>query len=114
VIDSIRSSGRPLLSECEAKQVLAAYGIPAVETMLAQRQDEALNRLENEFGPVLMFGAEGRLVEVPDDHALGLPPLDTTLARRLMEQARIHGVLTGSRRKKPVDVSRTEELLVPV
>jgi acetyltransferase len=41
------------------------------------------------FGPVLLFGAGGQLVEVFRDRALGLPPLNATLARRLMERKRI-------------------------
>ena len=41
----------------------------------------------------LMFGAGGQLVEVIKDRALALPPLNTTLARRLMEQTRIYTAL---------------------
>ena len=39
-----------------------------------------------QFGPVLLFGTGGTLVEVYKDRALGLPPLNTTLARRMMER----------------------------
>ena len=47
--------------------------------------------IDPQFGPVLLFGSGGRLVEVQKDYALGLPPLNGTLARRLMEQtADIH------------------------
>src|SRR5262249_39766159 len=42
VLDSARSAGRPLLSEVEAKQVLAAYGIPVVPTVLARTAEEAV------------------------------------------------------------------------
>ncbi|MRR39374.1 CoA-binding protein, partial [bacterium] len=41
--------------------------------------------LDPQFGPVLLFGAGGQLVEVFKDRALGLPPLNATLARRVME-----------------------------
>ena len=51
--------------------------------------------LDPQFGPVLLFGTGGQLVEVFKDRALGLPPLNTTLARRMMEQTRI---FTGARR----------------
>jgi acetyltransferase len=40
---------------------------------------------DEQFGPVLLFGTGGTLVEVFKDRALGLPPLNTTLARRMME-----------------------------
>ena len=40
--------------------------------------------LDPQFGPVLLFGSGGKLVEVYQDRALALPPLNTTLARRMM------------------------------
>jgi len=65
-----------------------------------------------EFGPVLLFGAGGTLVEVFQDRALGLPPLTTTLARRMMEQTKIFTALKGVRGKGPVDLATLEQLLV--
>jgi acetyltransferase len=68
--------------------------------------------LDPQFGPVLLFGAGGRLAEVHGDHALGLPPLNTTLARRLMEQTRIFAALSGGGGRPPADVEAVEDLLV--
>jgi acetyltransferase len=68
--------------------------------------------LDPQFGPVLLFGAGGQLVEVFRDRALGLPPLNTTLARRLMEQTRILTALKGVRGRPPVDLPALERLLV--
>lgn len=65
-----------------------------------------------QFGPVLVFGLGGRLVEVLRDRAHALPPLTTTLARRLMESTRIFQALKGARGEKPVDLGKLEELLV--
>ncbi len=65
-----------------------------------------------QFGPVLLFGAGGQLVEVFQDRALALPPLNTTLARRMMEQTRIFTALRGIRGRKPVDLAALEQLLV--
>ena len=65
-----------------------------------------------QFGPVLVFGSGGELVEVYRDSALALPPLNTTLAQRLMEQTRIFKALHGVRGKKPVDLVALEGLLV--
>jgi acetyltransferase len=48
---------------------------------------------DSQFGPVLLFGLGGQLVEVLKDRALGLPPLNATLARRMMEQTRIFKAL---------------------
>ena len=68
--------------------------------------------LDPQFGPVLLFGLGGQLVEVFEDRALALPPLNTTLARRMMEQTRIFAALQGVRGRKPVDLAALEGLLV--
>ena len=54
--------------------------------------------LDPQFGPVLLFGTGGQLVEVFKDRALALPPLNTTLARRMMEQTKIYQGAEGRAR----------------
>ncbi len=68
--------------------------------------------LDSQFGPVILFGTGGQLVEVFKDRALALPPLNSTLALRLMEQTKILTALKGVRGRKPVDLKALEELLV--
>ncbi|MCP4416157.1 MAG: bifunctional acetate--CoA ligase family protein/GNAT family N-acetyltransferase [Chloroflexi bacterium] len=65
-----------------------------------------------QFGPVLLFGTGGTLVEVFKDRALGLPPLTTTLARRMMERTKIYKALHGVRGRDPIDLAALEALLV--
>jgi len=65
-----------------------------------------------QFGPVLLFGMGGQLVEVFKDRALALPPLNATLARRMMEQTKIFQALKGVRGRAPVNLAALEELLV--
>jgi acetyltransferase len=54
----------------------------------------------------------GRLVEVFKDSALALPPLNSTLARRMMEQTRIYKALRGGLGRKPVNMAALEKLMV--
>lgn len=68
--------------------------------------------LDPQFGPVLLFGSGGQLVEVYRDRAIALPPLNTTLALRMMEQTRILSALKGVRGRPPVDLTALEHLLV--
>ncbi len=68
--------------------------------------------LDPQFGPVLLFGAGGELVEVLQDRALALPPLTSTLARRMMERTRIFRALQGVRGRRPVDLAALEQILV--
>lgn len=68
--------------------------------------------LDPQFGPVLLFGAGGQLVEIFQDSAIALPPLNTTLARRMMEQTKIYKALQGVRGRKSIDIAALEQLMV--
>ncbi len=189
IVDDARRDGRTLLTEVESKELLAAYGIPITETVVADSPAEAVaaagrigypvvvklyshtishktdvggvqlnlkdeaavrhawdairttvterrgaehfegvtvqpmidwsgyelilgSSIDPQFGPVLLFGMGGQLVELFKDRALGLPPLTTTLARRMMEQTKIHQALGGIRGRAGVDLAALEQLLV--
>jgi acetyltransferase len=68
--------------------------------------------LDPQFGPVLLVGSGGQLVEVFKDRSLALPPLTATLARRMMEQTKIYTALKGVRGRKPVDLDELESVMV--
>lgn len=199
IIQHARKHDRTILTEHESKQLLAAYGIPTVDTRVALTEEEAVKlgeeigypvvlklysetithktdvggvqlnlrnatavrkawhaietsvakfaanqspakdakttnpflgvtvqpmiRLEGyeliigsspdpQFGPVLLFGTGGQLVEVFKDRALALPPLNATLARRMIEQTKIYEALKGVRGRAPINLAALEELLV--
>jgi acetyltransferase len=61
---------------------------------------------------VLLFGYDGRLVEILRDQALGLPPLNETLARRMIEGTRISKALANTRGRRGVDKGALAQLLV--
>ncbi len=188
-LEEIRATGRTLLTEAEAKHVIALYGIPAVETRLAVTESEAAeiaqaigfpvvlklnsetlthksdvggiqlnlqsreavlqgyreietavreksgpenfqgvtvqpmiqrdgyelilgSTVDAQFGPVILFGSGGQLVEVYGDRALALPPLNSTLAVRLMEQTKIFRALQGVRGRVAVNLPVLENALV--
>ena len=68
--------------------------------------------VDPQFGPVILFGSGGELVEVYRDRALGLPPLNSTLATRLMEQTHIYRALGGVRGRLAVNMTALENALV--
>jgi acetyltransferase len=68
--------------------------------------------VDAQFGPTVLFGSGGVLVEVFQDRALGLPPLNRTLARRLIERTQIFKALQGVRGQRPVPLDQLETLLV--
>jgi acetyltransferase len=189
IITAVRKAGRTLLTEVESKQLLAAAGIPTIDTRVATSAAEAVRHageigypvvvklhsltithktdvggvlldlpdakaverafeqikssvaakagpehfagvtvqpmvrmsgyeliigssVDPQFGPVILFGTGGQLVEVFRDRSLGLPPLNTTLARRMMEQTKVYMALKGVRGRRPVDLAALESLLV--
>ncbi len=189
IINSVRASGRTVLTEYESKKLLEAYCIPTVPTEIANNKQEAValadkmgypivlklhsftishktdvggvvlnlrdadavgdafegikksvtekagaehfqgvtvqpmaklegyeiilgSSIDSQFGPVLLFGTGGQLVEVFKDKSLALPPLNSTLALRMMEQTKIFKALKGVRGRKPVDLLALETLMV--
>jgi acetyltransferase len=85
-----------------------------VQAMIADKGYELIlgSTIDRQFGPVILFGAGGILVEVTKDSALGLPPLNRALARRLMERTQIYRALQGVRGQSAVDQAALETMLV--
>lgn len=78
----------------------------AVQPMITRRQaHELIIGMSRDplFGPAILFGAGGTAVEVLDDSAIGLPPLDDALGGDLIDQTRIGRLLKGYRDHKPAD-----------
>jgi acetyltransferase len=67
---------------------------------------------DSHCGTVILFGMGGVGVEVFRDFSIGLPPLNQTLARRLMEETKVYGMLKGYRGRPPADLRKLEEILV--
>ena len=64
------------------------------------------------FGPVILFGRGGTAVEVINDKALGLPPLDMSLARAQIERTRVARLLRRYRDKPQADMDAIARVLV--
>ncbi len=64
------------------------------------------------FGPVIVFGSGGVLVELYKDTKMGLPPLNMALARRMIEETRVYKLLQGYRGMPAVDIKAVQFLLV--
>lgn len=69
---------------------------------------------DDPFGPVVVFGAGGTMIELIDDRAMELPPLNQFLARRLIERSRIAETLAAWRGASAVDMEALEQILLRV
>lgn len=113
IIQHARQEGREQLTPDEARAVLQAYDIPVDELPAAQRYPLHLNlRPDPQFGPVMQLALGGVLTNLIDDQTTGLPPLNTTLARRMLERLGIYAALSGRRHLPAVDVATLEVVLV--
>lgn len=66
------------------------------------------------FGPIITFGAGGTMIELIDDRAMELPPLNQFLARRLIERSRVAKTLGEWRRAAAVNLAAVEQALLRV
>ncbi|HYL36658.1 MAG TPA: bifunctional acetate--CoA ligase family protein/GNAT family N-acetyltransferase [Bryobacteraceae bacterium] len=111
---AVRDAFQAIRASVSEKAGSQHFGGVTVQPMVSNEGYELIlgSSIDAQFGPVLLFGTGGQLVEVFRDRALSLPPLNTTLARRFIEQTKIFTALCGVRGRKPVDLPALEELLV--
>lgn len=86
-----------------------------VQSMIERKGYEIIigSKKDQLFGPVILFGMGGIYVELFRDKALGFPPLNQTLARRIMERTKVYQLLKGFREGiPPANVKRLEEIIV--
>jgi acetyltransferase len=69
---------------------------------------------DDPFGPVIAFGAGGTMIELINDRAMELPPLNQFLARRLIERARVAETLGEWRGAAAVNMEALEQVLLRV
>lgn len=112
--NAVRQAWRKIHANVAAKHGVAAFEGVTVQRMITDHGTELIlgASTDAQFGPVLLFGAGGTLVEVLQDRALALPPLNRSLARRWIEQTKIFKVLQGVRGRPPADLGALEDVLV--
>ncbi len=81
------------------------FSNPDFEILLGAKRDA-------NFGPVIVFGMGGIFTEVLKDRALGLPPINRLLARRMMQETKAWTLLQGYRNRPAADMERLEEMII--
>jgi acetyltransferase len=110
----VRDAWRAIFASVREKADAEDFLGVTVQPMLRLDGYEVIlgSSVDAQFGPVLLFGSGGQLVEVYKDRSLALPPLNSTLARRMMEQTKIFAAFRGVRGRPPVDLGALDRLLV--
>ena len=70
------------------------------------------SKKDKDFGTVILFGMGGVAAEIIKDFSIGLPPLNQTLAKMLMEETKVYKMLRGFRGKPPAHRKELEKILV--
>ncbi|MDB6033815.1 MAG: GCN5-related N-acetyltransferase [Verrucomicrobiales bacterium] len=111
---AVRQAWRTIRDSVTTKAGVEHFLGVTVQPMIRMEGYELIlgSSIDPQFGPVLLFGLGGQLVEVFKDRALGLPPLNGTLARRMMERTRVFEALQGVRGRESADLAELEKILV--
>jgi acetyltransferase len=85
-----------------------------VQPMIKKKGYEVIlgAKTDSLFGPIILFGMGGIGVELYKDFAIGIPPLNQTLARRIMEETKVYQLLKGYRNMPPANLKLLEEIIV--
>jgi acetyltransferase len=85
-----------------------------VQRMVKKQGHEVIlgSKTDPLFGPVILFGMGGVGVELFKDFSVGLPPLNQTLVRRIMEETKVYQLLKGYRNVPPANLKLLDEIMV--
>jgi acetyltransferase len=99
-VDAVRKATADILSRAKAQQPDARISGVMVQAMVVKpKARELILGIADDptFGTVIVFGRGGTAVEIINDKALALPPLDLQLARSLIERTRVSRLLRAYR-----------------
>jgi len=106
-VDAVRAAATETIARAHAAVPDARIQGVTVQPMIVRpKAHELIVGIADDptFGPVIAFGAGGTAVEVLDDKALALPPLDLKMANELIGRTRISRILRGYRDVPPVKI----------
>jgi len=85
-----------------------------IQKMVKEKGYEVIlgSKLDPDFGPVLVFGMGGVMTEIVQDRAVGLPPLNRLLARRMLDSTKVFKLLKGFRGQPAANIDLLEEILI--
>ena len=113
--DAVRNAAEAMLSHVAQSAPQAQIRGFIVQEMIARPGAFELiagMATDATFGPFLLFGQGGTVVQVIDDTAIALPPLNVKLAREMMTRTRIWKQLGGYRGRPSADVDAIALALV--
>jgi acetyl-CoA synthetase (ADP-forming)/acetyltransferase len=119
MVSAALAVGHASLSRADTHSLLAAYGItladsgagPCEATLAAGQVRVASDAV---FGPVVIFGQGGVAARLSSDRVAGLPPLNTVLARDMVERTRVARLLSAGSGERMQSLDPLCRMLVQV
>ena len=111
---ALKNAYETLMQSVKKHAPTAAITGVAVEKMFTDVDYELIlgAKKDRDFGSVILFGMGGTAAEFIKDFSIGLPPLNQSLAKMLIQDTRVYKMLQGFRGKTPADFEGLEEILV--
>ncbi|CBA14693.1 bifunctional acetate--CoA ligase family protein/GNAT family N-acetyltransferase [Xanthomonas albilineans] len=114
-VEAVRDAAEGILARARAARPDARIdGVLVQPSLLRPKARELIVGIADDpvFGPVIVFGRGGTAVEVIDDKALALPPLDLRLAHELIGRTRVSRILKAYRDVPAADERAVAMVLV--
>lgn len=110
----LREEYARLISSVRSHEPNATISGVSVQKMIEGIDYEVIlgAKKDKDFGSIILFGMGGIGTEVFKDISIGLPPLNQTLARRLIEETKVYNILKGYRGKTPADLKQLVRLII--
>jgi len=110
----LQEAFRKVMQRAKEKMPEAEIQGVTVQPMIRKKGYEIILGAKTDplFGPVILFGMGGVGVEIFKDIAIGLPPLNQILARRIIEETKVYQLLKGYRNVPPANLKLLEEIMV--
>ncbi|MCK9228316.1 MAG: bifunctional acetate--CoA ligase family protein/GNAT family N-acetyltransferase [Syntrophorhabdaceae bacterium] len=112
--EQLRQAYEHMMTTVRARAPEAVIEGIAVQKMVEDIDYEVIlgSKKDKDFGSVILFGMGGITAELIKDFSIGFPPLNRSLARRLMEETRAYKLIKGWRGKTPANLDELETILV--
>ncbi|MHB8763158.1 MAG: GNAT family N-acetyltransferase [Deferrisomatales bacterium] len=112
--EDVRTAYRKVLENARQYKPDARILGVTLQPMVERVDHEVIvgSKKDADFGPTVLFGMGGILTEILRDKAIGLPPMNMLLARRLIESTKVYQLLKGYRNRPPANLELLQEVIV--
>jgi acyl-CoA synthetase (NDP forming) len=111
--DKVKKAFREIINNAKAYKADARIEGVLVSPMVGQGIEVIIGtKIDDQFGPVIMYGLGGVMVEILKDVSFRVLPIPRRSAQRMIAETKSHPILDGVRGDKPYDKKALVNLLL--